>query len=145
MLGHPRTKKLYWEYVIFSIFQNSQTSKSMFSSFEIQDFETWKTEQFWFSLKFSKGKHKGKKQRDKTMENINGNTMENTKGNTWSVFTKRTHNDFPCGYDKSQRLLTRNSEKKKVRVNLQKMLFEIIENVHFIHVFHWFSSRVCKK
>ena len=77
-----------------------------------------------------------KKQRDKTMENTNGNTMENTKENTWSVFTKRTHNDFPCGYDKSQRLLTRNSEKKRVRVNLQKMLFEIIENVHFIHVFH---------
>ena len=53
------------------------------------------------------------------MENTNGNTMENTKENTWrqkntwSVFTKRTHNDFPCGYDKSQRLLTRNSEKKK--------------------------------
>ena len=40
------------------------------------------------------------------MENINGNTMENTKENTWSVF-----NDFPCGYDKSQRLLTTNSEK----------------------------------
>ena len=70
------------------------------------------------------------------MENTNGNTMENTKENTWSVFTKRTHNDFPCGYDKSPRLLTRNSEKKMVRVNLQKMLFEIIENVHFIHVFH---------
>ena len=52
-------------------------------------------------------------QRDKTMENTNGNTMENTKENTWSVFTKRTHNDFPCGYDKSRRLLTRNSEKKK--------------------------------
>ena len=50
---------------------------------------------------------------DKTMESINGNTMENTKENTWSVFTKRTHNDFPCGYDKSQRLLTKNSEKKK--------------------------------
>ena len=53
-----------------------------------------------------------KKQKDKTMENTNGNTMKNTNENTWSVFTKRTHNDFPCGYDKSQRLLTRNSEKK---------------------------------
>ena len=48
-----------------------------------------------------------KKQRDKTMENLNGNTMENTKENTWSAF-----NDFPCGYDKSQRFLTRNSDKK---------------------------------
>ena len=53
-----------------------------------------------------------KKQRDKTVENTNGNTMENTKENTRSAFTKRTHNDFPCGCDKSQRLFTRNFEKK---------------------------------
>ena len=50
------------------------------------------------------------------MENTNGNTMENTKENTWSVFKKRTHNDFPCGCDKSQRLLTRNFEKKMGQV-----------------------------
>ena len=114
MLGHPRTKKLYWEYVIFSI------RISEFSNFEIHVF-TFRNPGFRnlknrtisvFSEVFQRQTQR-KKQRDKTMENINGSTMENTKENTWSVFTKRTHNDFPCGYDKSQRFLTRNSEKEK--------------------------------
>ena len=31
----------------------------------------------------------------------------------WKIYTWSVFHDFPCGYDKSQRLLTRNSEKKK--------------------------------
>ena len=119
-VGAPAHKITVLEYVIFSMFQISQTSKSMFSSFEILKTEIVMDFKFRnpgfrnlknrtisvFSEVFQRQTQR-KKQRDKTMESINGNTVENTKENTWSVF-----NDFPCGYDKSQRLLTRNSEKK---------------------------------
>ena len=100
------------------------------SGFEISGFRNLKNITISVFSEVFQRQTQRKIQRDKTMENTNGNPMENTKGNTWSGFTKRTRNDFPCGCDKSQRLLTRNSEEKKVVLRTRCSLFRAVLTNH---------------